>query len=125
MSEKAEQNQALIDLSALDETMVWQNSTGTAWQGKTVDVAPGGYVRVEPGMKVLRNARPIRFGLEGSGDILGAVRRRPLAVEMKSLTGRQRVTQQHFERAWVKAGGIYILARSADEAVSTVKSTLC
>jgi hypothetical protein len=39
---------------------------------------------------------------------------------MKAENGRQRESQILFERAWVKVGGIYILARSAEEAVSAL-----
>lgn len=115
-SEKAEQNDALMQLSALDGSLFYRNNTGQGWQGIPVDKPAGDYVRVEPGMKILRDARPIRFGLEGSGDIMGAYAGKPVAVEMKSATGRQREMQRYFEQAWVKAGGIYVLARSAKEA---------
>jgi hypothetical protein len=73
-------------------------------------------------MVILRHARPVKFGLEGSGDIIGAAHGRPLAVETKADAGRQRETQMMFERAWVKAGGIYVLARSADEALQAVRT---
>ena len=82
-------------------------------------------VRIEPGMVVLRNARPIKFGLPGSGDILGAHAGRPVAVEMKDERGAQRELQKNFERSWVKAGGIYILARSSEEAVNGLLIESC
>lgn len=115
-SEKSEQNDALMLLSALDRSLFYRQNTGQAWQGTPVDKATGDYIRIEPGMRILRNARPIRFGLEGSGDIMGAYDGRPVAVEMKSATGRQREMQRYFEQAWTKAGGIYVLARTAEEA---------
>lgn len=119
-SEKAELNDTLVGLSALPETLVYRQNTGMFWQGQQLDLTPGQYVEVEPGMVILRNARPVRAGLPGSGDIAGVHRRRALQVEMKTLTGKQREIQQNFERAWVKAGGIYILARSADEAIDRI-----
>jgi hypothetical protein len=73
-------------------------------------------------MVILRDARPVKFGLEGSGDIIGAASGRPLAVEMKTAEGQQRRAQIMFEQAWVKVGGIYILARSAGEALDKVRS---
>lgn len=115
-SEKSILNETLVALSALPETLVYRNNTGMAWTGKKVDAVVGQLVRVKPGTVILENARPIRFGLPGSGDIMGATSGRPLAVETKDAIGKQRESQELFERAWVRAGGIYILARSADEA---------
>ena len=115
--EKPIQNDILMDLSALDGGIFWRNNTGQAWQGKRVDLAPGAYVRIEPGMVVLKQARPIRFGLEGSSDIIGAYSRRAVAVEVKrEKGGRMESSQPHFRDAWVKAGGLYVLARSVEEA---------
>jgi hypothetical protein len=123
-SEKRVLAETLIELSARPSTMVWRNNTGQAWQGQRVEGKPGSTVRLEHGMVILRNARPVRFGLEGSGDILGASCGRPLAVESKTATGKQREAQIIFERAWVKAGGIYILARSAAEAKEQLEEAL-
>lgn len=120
-SEKAEMNDALMGLSALSDALVYRQNTGQAWQGKPVDAPVGEYVRVLPGMKILAEARPVHFGLEGSADIVGQRRGKALQVEMKTLTGPQRKAQIAFEAAWVKRGGIYVLARSADEAVAAVK----
>jgi hypothetical protein len=117
-SEKAIQNDILIAVSALPSTMVWRNNTGMAWQGEPMKAQPGALVRVEPGMKILRNARPIEFGLEGSGDILGACNGRPLAIEVKDSEGYQSEQQKTFERVWTAAGGIYVLARSPEAAVA-------
>lgn len=115
-SEKAIQNDILMDLSALDGGVFWRNNTGQAWQGQRLNLAPGAMVHMEPGMVVLRGARPIDFGLKGSADIMGAYCQRPVAVEVKTETGRQETDQRYFEQAWVKAGGLYVLARSVDEA---------
>lgn len=121
-SEHAIQNDALMGITALSDTMAYRQNTGSAWQGVPVNVPPGEYVRVLPGMKILAQARPIDFGLEGAGDITGHRRGRAFQVEMKTATGRQRRAQETFEKAWVKRGGIYILARSAGEAVDRVST---
>jgi hypothetical protein len=123
-SERRVLAESLIALSAMPETLVWRNNSGQAWQGRRVEGTPGKLVRIEHGMVILREARPVKFGLEGSADIIGASRGRPLAVENKTETGRQRTAQVMFERAWVKAGGLYILARSAEAAVEQVESAL-
>lgn len=121
-SEKAEMNDALIGLTALSDSLFYRQNSGQAWQGRPIDVPAGEYVRVTPGMKILAEARPVSFGLEGAGDIVGHRKGRAIQVEMKTATGRQREAQIAFERAWVKRGGVYILARSADEAVRKIST---
>jgi hypothetical protein len=123
-SEKRYLAEQLIDVSAMPKTIIWRNNTGQAWQGNRVEGRPGTLVRIEHGMVILRNARPVKFGLEGSGDAIGATHSRPLAVETKTLTGRQRESQIMFERAWVKAGGIYILARPGESVRERIESAL-
>lgn len=56
----------------------------------------------------------------GIADIIGIVTcgafvGRALAVEVKSQRGRQSDAQAGFQDAWERAGGIYILARSAKD----------
>lgn len=121
-SEKCILNDTLIHGSALPNTFIYRQNTGTAWQGKPVDAAPGDYIRVEHGMRILRNARPIEFGLPGAGDVTGHRKGKAVQIETKTLTGAQRKAQINFEREWVKRGGIYILARSADEAVDALRN---
>jgi hypothetical protein len=119
-SEHAILNDTLMAVTALSDTFAYRQNTGTAWQGRPINVPPGEYFRVLPGMKILAEARPIDFGLEGAGDIVGHRRGRAVQIETKTLSGRQRTAQQKFEAAWVKRGGIYILARSASEAVNAL-----
>jgi len=123
-SEKRVLAESLVGLSALPDSLIWRNNTGQAWQGRRVEGRPGTAVRIEHGMVILREARPVKFGLEGSADIIGAAQRRAVAVETKTAIGQQRKAQIIFERAWVKAGGIYVLARTADEAVDKVTNAL-
>jgi ribosomal protein L3 len=68
-------------------------------------------------MVVLYDARPIRFGLVGSGDIIGVSRGRGFAIETKKLTGKQAEQQAKFGAAFERAGGIYGLAFTPDQAV--------
>lgn len=120
-SEKSIQNEGLIGLSSEPDSLVFRNNTGQAWQGNQVKSPTGSFVKVEPGMVILREARPVKFGLPGSADVLGAMQGCPVAVEFKTLTGRQSDQQGMFGAAWRKAGGIYVLARSPDEAVTKVR----
>jgi hypothetical protein len=119
-SEKAHLNDTLVAVSALPRTLVWRNNTGMAWQGEPMNLRVGSMLRIEAGMTLLRNARPIRFGLTGSADVIGAQEGRPVAIEMKDEDGNQKTGQKLFEEAWVKAGGLYVLARSAEEALDSL-----
>ncbi|MBH0113209.1 hypothetical protein I5E68_09650 [Novosphingobium sp. YJ-S2-02] len=116
-SEHAILNDTLIDVSAMSDTFVYRQNTGTAWQGEPVKVPPGEYIRVLPGMKILANARPIDFGLPGGGDAVGVRKGRAFQIETKTLIGRQRKQQGLFQQAWERAGGLYILVRDRAEAV--------
>jgi hypothetical protein len=123
-SEKAIQNDALVRLSAHPDSLYWRQNTGQAWQGQRLRLKVGQTFRVEHQMVILRSARPVSFGLEGSGDIMGAEQGVPVAVEMKDRDGQQRKSQEIFERCWTKAGGIYVLARTAAEASNGVRRAL-
>lgn len=115
-SEKKILNDSLIAVSALPDTMAWRNNTGMAWQGEDVRVGVGQTIVVTRGMKILRDARPVTFGLLGSGDIMGVTRGRAWALEIKDANGRQADSQMKFQRAFELAGGSYKLVRSAEAA---------
>jgi hypothetical protein len=119
-SEQAILHDTLLEVSALPETLVYRQNTGQAWTGRPVDKRVGEYIKVEPGMKILAEARPIQFGVPGSGDIVGTSRGRPLQIETKTLTGKQREIQGNFQRQWVRCGGLYLLVRDPKEAVKAL-----
>ncbi len=66
--------------------------------------------------------RFISFGLKGAADIsgiiVGGVR---LEIEIKSGEAKQSVEQKNFQKMIEKFGGIYILARSKDDAVNQLQ----
>ena len=117
MSEKRILNQGLVRLWELSGVFAWRNNTGQAWQGTRLGAPIGGTVRVVPGMVILTESRPIKFGLPGSGDILGIIDGRGFSLEAKTDIGRQSEQQVKFQRAFERAGGRYGLFRSPDEAV--------
>lgn len=123
-SEKAILNDSLIAVTAIEQTMAWRNNTGMAWQGEQRRVGVGSMVRVERGMVVLVDARPIRFGLPGSPDILGLTCGRFFGLETKTRSGRQSDEQKAFARAVVAAGGQYELVRAVEDAVAVPLSLL-
>ncbi len=99
-------NQILLYLSPLG--LAWSNQTGQGWTGKMLGRNPNGQV-------VIANARPVRFGLPGSADILACIKARMVVVEVKTGTGRLQPNQRDFRVAATKAGAIHVEARSVDD----------
>jgi hypothetical protein len=88
----------LIAITALRGAIFWRQNQGTF---RTMD-----------GRRVVSAT-----SITGVADILGAYRARPVAIETKTRTGTLRKTQKTFRENWIKAGGIYIIARSPEEAL--------
>lgn len=105
MSETAIVKAILLRLGRDPRVRVWRNNTG-AFRDVT--------------------GRLVRYGLPGSADITGIMRRggRRLEIEAKTETGRQTDQQRAFQRMVETWGGVYILARSDDEAVAAVERAL-
>lgn len=99
MSEAVTLSQILLAIGRLPGAIFWRNQTGAL---------PS------------RTGRIVRFGLVGSPDIIGCVNGRFVGIEVKNARGRQSDAQVNFQRAFEKSGGIYILARSVDDAVSAL-----
>lgn len=87
------------------DALWWVNRTGTAWTKGA-------------------NQRPISYGLVGSSDILGCLDGKMICVEVKTEDGRQEDSQVKFEAAINRASGIYIIARSPEEAVTAVRAAV-
>ena len=125
MKELAIQNLIRLELSENQEITHWRNNTGRGWQSNAVMRGPARGVDLAPGDVLLRNARPLYAGLcKGSSDLIGmkSVEITPemvgqrvavfTAIEVKQKRGRVTKDQQHFGKAVLKAGGIFIIARS-------------
>lgn len=80
--------------------------------------------RCNTGMATDKTGRRIRFGVPGQPDIQGCAAGRWIGVEVKSATGRQSPEQRVFQERIENAGGVYVLVRSADEAIAAVKVLL-
>jgi len=102
----------LLEISPLG--LAWENRTGQGWSGKLVGKMPNGNI-------VLHNARPIRFGLPGSTDILSIIKSRAVVVEAKTGTGRLQQNQKDFATAAVTAGALHIEARSVDDVLNALR----
>lgn len=105
-------NEVLLYLSSLG--LAWANQTGQGWTGKFLG-------RNNAGQVVIANARPVRFGLPGSTDILACIKSRMVVVEVKTGTGRLQQNQKDFRTAAARAGALHIEARSVDDVVNTLK----
>lgn len=102
----------LLEVSPLG--LAWENRTGQGWSGEYVG-------KTRDGATILKDARPIRFGLPGSTDIIGCIRRRMVVIEAKTGTGRLQVNQKDFAAAAIAAGALHILARSVDDVTNTLR----
>ena len=99
------------------------------------------FVRVEPvtALRMALKAKGLMQGgawkdgawADGVADILGIGRwnkpwdsfdsAAPVAFEVKSRTGRQRVSQMEFQRRWERAGGLYYIVRSVEDVMEAMK----
>jgi len=98
---------ACLDYLALNGIFAFRNNTG----GTPLHDGSGKW-------------RPAPKSSIGSADIIGIASKitgwplslaLPLAVEVKSATGRQSPAQREFQQKWEAAGGVYVLCKSVDE----------
>lgn len=74
---------------------------------------------------LLKRARPITFGVPGQADVSGILPEgRRLEIELKSQRDVQREAQKRFQHMIESSGGVYILARSADDACDAVEQAI-
>jgi hypothetical protein len=104
VSEKRILAEGLLAIQAPD-LLAWRNNTGQAWQGVRVMAPIGGVVRITPGMVVLKDARPVSFGLLGSADILGVAPGFGFALEAKARAVGSRTSRRSFRRHSNAPGG--------------------
>lgn len=111
-SERDVQRESLLRLGRNPALMIWRRMVGTFFPPEIVrHLCPACQERAT-------SFRRVKVGIPGEGDAGGvlAPNGRAFWVEFKSATGEQRKQQQNFERAVRQRGGIYVIARSADEA---------
>ena len=81
--------------------------------------------RVNTGAARMATGRVVRFGLKGTADILGLTSTgRFLAIEVKSATGRLRPEQQAFGEMVRRFNGLYLVVRSAEDAVAQLEAAI-
>jgi len=102
MSEKEIQNAILIALSEIPCCRVWRQQSGTF---------------IDPH----RKGRRIKVGVPGMADIGAIYRGVAIQIEVKDHRGRQTDVQKRWQ-AWVeRAGGIYRVCRSVEDAMSAIE----
>lgn len=98
MKERNIKADILVELSKYENIIVWNNPTGLFFTN---------------------NGIPVKVNIPGAADILGVIDGKFVAIETKTLTGRQRESQKAWEKNIVERGkGIYILARSVEDAIN-------
>lgn len=91
-------NDVLLAIGRIPGVMVWNNPTGVARPINNPD-------------------QIIRFGTPGAPDIMGVAWSQAVAIEIKTGTGRQKEPQKLFQAAFEKAGGVYRICRSVEDAL--------
>jgi hypothetical protein len=106
-SERQIQHEILSTLgSRPDLAMIWRNNTGKARSLHDPNVV-------------------VSFGVPGSPDIIGFLRNgRFLGIEVKAARGNQSEQQRRFQARCEQMGGLYVLARSVDDAMTAVSKAL-
>lgn len=84
----------------------------------------GIFWRQNSGRVQTADGRWVLLGPPGIADIVGLVLGQAVFVEVKTASGRQRPAQAAFQHAVEKAGGLYIIARSPEEAVAGLTAGL-
>lgn len=102
-------NEILLAVGGLPYVRCWKNSTGTA---KSF------------------SGNVIRFGLEGSSDIIGILQNEEniglfLGLEIKTGNATQNKHQKNFQAMVEKMGGLYKVCRSVEDATQFVGEQRC
>ena len=102
MSEHELQQRILLELGNRSDLRVWRQNTGAL---------------------INQHGHLVKFGLQGSADILGIIKPhgRFLAIEVKAPRGKLTAQQERFKQMIEGHGGLYILARTLED----VKNITC
>ena len=133
MSEAVIQQQIRLALGS-GPARLFRNNVGTGWAGGVTKIQRRGMVAVEPGDVIVRQGRPVTFGLcKGSSDLIGlrTITIGPehvgqtmavfAAVEVKSATGRPTPDQRAFIDTVQSMGGLAGTARSVEDAAAILQ----
>lgn len=128
MSEARVQSEVLRAIGALPNVRVFRNQVGFGWVGRVA------FQDRTRGIVNLVHAQPVTMGLAtGSSDLVGWRRRiitpdmvgqeiaQFICVEVKTPKGAVREAQQHWREVVNRWGGLALVVRSADEALTALK----
>lgn len=108
MAERDIQNQILLAVGSRKDVRLWRQNAGMA--------------------RSMESDNVIRMGVAGCADLTGIVTISGLGIrleiEVKTAKGRQSDQQIRFEKMVNDRGGIYILARSVDDAISQLEEAI-
>ena len=128
MNEQALQQHILAAIGSLPGVLVWRQNVGkapSAWQRLPawLDdwIRSSGFNAYGPGPLHISGGRLVQYGTPGQADIMAIRAGRLLAIEVKTATGRQSAAQLAWQRALEAAGGVYVVARSVDDAVAALE----
>jgi hypothetical protein len=66
----------------------------------------------------------VRSAPNGTADLIGCVCGHPVAIEVKAGRDRLREEQANFRDQWLRGGGIYIIARSAEQGIADLRQEI-
>lgn len=108
MAERDIQNEILMHVGSRKDVRLWRQNAGVA--------------------RSMESNNVIRMGVAGCADLTGIVTISGIGVrleiEVKTQKGRQSDQQVRFEKMVQDRGGIYILARSVDDAVLQLEEAI-
>jgi hypothetical protein len=107
--EKNLQNEIFKKYGSLPWLKIWRTNTGNAVGLSFIMAAKKlGYIP--------DNLPVTKYGVSGYPDITGIIKGgKFLAIEVKSLTGKQTTEQKLWEKIITQMGGVYILARKIED----------
>jgi hypothetical protein len=121
MSEIHIQHDIMRALGTMPFCRIWRQNVGMGYSYHQVKQLIGmvSAVQLQSALSFARTMRPISYGVPGMPDIGGVlIDGRSLGIEVKTATGRQSSEQIAYQKMMTKFGGLYIVARSADDALN-------
>lgn len=111
----------ILTCLGVERKVLKQTKAGPRWVGTGIFIAADGsmFWRQNSGATKIGN-RFLRSAPAGTADIIGVVCGKPIALEVKTETGKQEPSQKAWAMMWTAAGGVYVIVRSPAEAMEVV-----
>lgn len=116
-------NDVIKEVAKSGLAKVWPQETGKAY---TIGSVKKAVVKLKTGLSIMDffdHLRFIAYGKVGAADITGIILKdgRRLEIEIKTGTGEQEPDQIDYGNSIARCGGIYIVARSVEQALKALK----